>query len=187
MNKGKAWGLALVAFFLGLILGWLLWRNAAGPVPAPLPPMPTVLSLPTTTVGDVRFTVFRAGKSQTRDEAGTSRWLRTFEIVIENLKNPDASMDSLELGPVILLAEGKPLAAPVRTKMNDKFTLPPGLPPTVSENARVLSCFQEIEEPTSRSAGAGSASAQTGPATYSIKLTYGPSEIPVTLGPLTFP
>lgn len=187
MNKGKAWGLALVTFLLGLLLGWLLWCNASEPSGSSRRPEPVLLPLPTTTVGDVRFTVFRAGRSQTRDEAGNSRSVRTVEIVIENLKNPEASMDSLEIGPVVFIANGKPLPATVRTKMNDKFTLPPGLPATVSENARVLSCYQEIEPASAVASAATGNDVPVSPVLHSIQFTYGPSAIPVEIGPLHFP
>jgi hypothetical protein len=187
MNKGKAWGLALAAFLLGLVLSnW--WSTHTHTNTSVNPPVaPVVLPLPTTTVGDIRFTVFRAGRSQTRDEAGHTQWMNTFELVIENMKNHEASMDSLEIGAVGLVAGDIPLATPVRTKMNDKYTLPPGFPASLSENVRVVSCYVAAEGPTVLEPIGSTPVLVTNSKHYMIHFTYGPSQIPIELGPLVFP
>ncbi|MGH7143888.1 MAG: hypothetical protein ACREJ2_07075 [Planctomycetota bacterium] len=194
MSKGKTWTLVAVAFLLGLLVGWL-WAVSAAPHPvASKSPVANVAPpLPSAQKGDIRFTVYRVGKLETRDEQGHTHWLHSFDIVIENLKNPHASLDSLSIGDLQLFQGKNAVADPIRTKVNDKFTLPPGLPESVSEDALVVSCYQVLAAPSATALAPaatepdGADSDAATPTPYELHFTYGLSKIPVELGPLQFP
>lgn len=182
--KTSQWLFLILGLALGVLLGWWLFRATPVEIPAPDSDSDATIfdhqPMVTVTSGGLKFSAVRTSRHHTADDKGVLRPVISLEVAVENLSDPSTQETLSQLGTGQLFNGEKAMDLVVRSKVNDKHTLPAGLTGQIQENALII-CFL-IE------AKAGSsAELPLHGKPYKFQFNYGPSGIPVEFWPLVFP